>query len=239
MPLPEDSMIRRFKGVFEAFKKGQSATMIGLPYCGKSSFFRALIESNNQLTQKISNNTKLTFIFIDNYTGEKTAIGFKNYIISSFNQKINQNDQKVDLQTFLNIENYIKTLENNERIVFVIFGIDDYANNYPDLIKVLREMYYSLHSKSANSKNNLCFFFIGEPTILNNPNTSDIQSIIHQNIFYFEPLVSEKLNYVRKRFQQNEIFKLNDEEHKIISKYSGGHYYLYKTISKDYLRRII
>ena len=234
MPLPEKSMITRFSGVFEAFKKGQSATMVGLPYCATGAFFKSIIDSNHDLYEKLAKGYKFHFVLLDLYTGQKNPENFRKYILERFTQS-QQNYLKVENPklefTFSQIKDFVKNFKENERLIFVIFGITEYAKEAPELLKTLKELYYLNYQPIAK----ICFFTPDDPIILNLPQLYEVQPIIQQNVFYMDALTTSEMDYIRKRFEKLDNMFVSDETHEKISSLSGNHYYLYKMIAKAHV----
>jgi regulator of sigma D len=84
------------------------------------------------------------------------------------------------------------------------------------------------------TENSFSFCFPNGPTILNHKNLTPIQPIIQEKIVYLPLLDAEELSYTRKRFEKMGYCRIEDRTHKKISELSGGHYMLYKSISKAY-----
>lgn len=232
MPLPKESLIKRFSPIFEVFKRGQSATIIGLPYCGKGGFFKSIVETNKDIYNQMTSGYVFHFIFLDLYTGEKTLKNLRRYILERFTQNQPGNVKTTNI-TFSKIKNFVKNFKTNERLIFVIFGITEYSQESPEIIKVFKELYY-LHFQPIAK---ICFLFPGDPMILNHPKLYEIQPLIQQNIFFFNALTNIEIEYTRKRLELIDNIKIDNTTHLKISQLSGNHYYLYKSIAKAYSLR--
>lgn len=242
LPLPQASLHKRFLPLFETFQKGQSTTLIGAPYCGKGSFLRTMIETNKEFTTKLSGNYDLHFVFIDAYFEETDEEKYKKYIFRQLAHTINKaKDIKLDdlNDEITVIENFIRNLRDNEKIIIVLFGIEGYVKKFPTITNVLKMLYHNTRNINNTPTPKLSFLFISTPMFFKIPQLFDIQSITHQNIFYFDRLNNDELDYIRKRFEANGIFSIDDSSHNNISKISGGHYYIYKTIAKNYAEGMV
>lgn len=241
MPLPEESMVKRFKEVFEAFKKGQSATLIGLPYCGKAGFFRSIIDTNHDLYNRLTKGYKFHFVLLDLYNGNRTPENFRNYILERFTQSQSKNVEKLNEQnqdikfTFSQIKDLVSKFGENERLIFVVFGVAKYAQESPEIIKLLKELYY-LHFQP---KAKICFFFPGDPVLLKHQQLYEIQPLVHQNVFFFDTLTQNEIDYIRRRLELIDNIKIDNNTHLKICQLSGNHYYLYKIIAKSYVMKIV
>ncbi len=241
MPLPAEKLKKRYAKAFNAFNAGSSVSIIGLPLSGRSVFFRSIIEVNKRLLEDLLDNRETQFVFIDHYKGEKYADRFKLFIATQFLEikgiKKNLKERFItaiqsnnsDL-AFKLLDNIIKQLHTNYRIITVIFGIEDYAANAPQLIPII----YDLYIMKWQTENSFSFCFPNGPTILNHKNLIPIQSVIQEKIVYLPLLDTDELNYTRRRFEKMGYCKIKDKTHKKISELSGGHYMLYKSISKAY-----
>jgi hypothetical protein len=85
-PLPEEKLIERFKPVFSKLEKHQSATLLALPYTGRTSNLRFIL-SNKKVLNKLDFSMKdkiISLIDIDKTNG--TYESFMSEIIESLTQ---------------------------------------------------------------------------------------------------------------------------------------------------------
>lgn len=240
-PLSKKSLINRYKPAFDALNKGLCVSIIGLPLTGRSVFFRSMIESKGKDFDDLVKPTKNAYIFIDNYTGDKTPDKYKMYIAAKFLTLPNlPKDTLKQLQTavetmntdlaFQVIQNYAGGLDKDQRIILVTFGIEDYAREAQQLLPVISELYRSDWGPHPK----VVFCFPNDPGILIHKNLVPLHPLLHQSIIYLSELNQEELDYTRERLKTLEYCEIDDTSHKKISELSGGHYGIYKSIAKAF-----
>lgn len=239
--LPEDKIIKRFKGVFDAFKNNISAVIVGLPQTSKSVIISTLYKCNSPVFIKLSGDYVINCIFVNTYSGDNNPKSFMNYLVSQFLTLKNINSVNIknlekhiingntDL-AIIELKNIVNSLPPRNIIAMFIHDIDDYIDKYPEFMKSFQQLQKQIWSINTP----LVFCFTGEPSMLNNVKISLRQILPHQKTFYYPLFDKKEMDYSRYRLEKLQGLILDDDIHKKICNLAGGHYFLYKIIAIEY-----
>lgn len=120
-PLPEEKLVARFKPIFKMLEKHQSATLLALPFTGRTSNLRYILNNKNLLTKlEFSTKNKIIYLVdIDKTNG--THESFISEIIETITQKPLPNNIFAD--TYLLNKELIKNISDitkNKEIVLIL-----------------------------------------------------------------------------------------------------------------------
>lgn len=234
-PLPEEKLKNRYKKVFEALKKNQSASLIYLPGSLQSGFFRFIVDSNQELLSKFIDTNKYHFIQIEPLFDNKEdqilyiAMQFLNLPDHIFPDKdilrkeISRHDHKFCLVI---IQNTLKNLPSNKKIVFVLYRFQE-SINIPGYQSILKNILCTHHEKLYSPS---MFIFIGYNSIFSQEDNCKLDQVLNENKFYDPLLNEEEIEFTKHRLEKKLNIKVSEKTHSDYLKFSGGMYLLYKLL---------
>jgi hypothetical protein len=183
-PIPKEDLLARFRPVFLAVSKGQSATLIALPHTGRTSHFRFIISQSKYLPElSIPSKIKL----VDSDVTKSNLTSYLSEILSSLDDSELTRSalySKDDYLIFNQLRQVVQSLTADFPLTLILTLKADSIGFFSDLDKFIVNL-----QKSA-LKNNLTIVWSLETSIHRQIVSSHPSSSLSQNIVYF-PTFSE------------------------------------------------
>lgn len=193
-PLPEEKLVERFKPVFNKLENHNSSTLIALPFTGRTSNLRYIL-NNPSVLKKLGFSTKnkiISLVDIDKTGG--TYESFISEVIESVSHK------RMAAYTFkdsylLNkeLQKIVENLTKKEEIVLIITLNQKSILFSADIDRLLAQ------SQKSASKFPLTIMWSIDTEVYRRYNKSHPSSTFGQNLFYFPTFSKTETEYSIKR----------------------------------------
>jgi hypothetical protein len=236
-PLSKMDLHSRYDPLFDALKRGQSSTLVGLPQSSRSAFLRFILEYDANFLSEFIDSKFNHFIILDNVSDNSSqvihALAIKLISLNLFTKqqqellesRLHINDQFLTLVT---IKDVLKTIPRQHKIVIVLYEAEQLLSTNPELIQLLNQL-WTVNRQPPNSL--IHYWFIASPIFLEQTQSSfysPLMIAIFENIFQFPLLNDQELEYTQKRLEFFGNRNIDKTVHQIASQLSGGHFVLYK-----------